>query len=114
MTEHQILCTLRNPHGLPVDVKREARLAAADLIEGYGQALKVLREYVAAQGIDTAAQPHGKPLPEVRTELLNRVDKLASFAYSYWTACDVGPERTWGANLYEIIRTAPRAARESM
>jgi hypothetical protein len=103
---------LRNAHHMLFDDMRALQLAAADQLEAYEQALQSLQEYAREQGIDTAAHPMGKPLPEVKTELLNRVGALASFAYSYWTECDVGPERTWGANLYEIIRTAPREARE--
>jgi hypothetical protein len=109
---NNLIGRLRNGHGLTFDEMRAVRLAAAEQLEAYQQALQSLREYAQALGIDTASHPMGKPLPEVRAELLKRVDGLAKFAYTYWTECDVGPERTWGANLYEIIRTAPREARE--
>jgi len=107
----KLLGQLRNAHGQNFDQMREVRLAAADHIEALTAALASLRKYAEEQGIDTAAHPCGRPLPEIRAELLKRVDRLAAFAHNYWTQVDVGPEREWGANLYDIIRTAPREAR---
>jgi hypothetical protein len=111
MTCHEILGKLRNGHGFTFDEMREVRLAAADHIESLEQMVESLREHARKAGLDTAAYWPAKPLPEVKQELLRRVDRLATFAYAYWTACEVGQERTWGANLYEILRTAPREAR---
>jgi len=112
MEQKEILGILRNPWGISEDVQRKARLDAALLIESYEEAIQNLRKYAEAQGIDTMHYHPGKSLDEAKAELLKRVDGLAKFAHGYFAACEVGPERTWAGNLYEIIRTAPREARE--
>lgn len=47
----------------------------------------------------------------LREEALAKLREAEIVLYTYWTECEVGDERTWGANLYEIVRTAPREAR---
>jgi hypothetical protein len=59
--------------------------------------------------MDYSQDPKVKAL---REDALAKLRAAESALHAYWTECDVGPERTWGANLYEIVRTAPRDARE--
>lgn len=47
----------------------------------------------------------------LRDEAMTKLREAEKALYAYWTEVDVGPERTWGANMYEIVRTAPREAR---
>jgi hypothetical protein len=48
----------------------------------------------------------------LRRDAMDKLRAAEQALYAYWTEVDVGPERTWGANLYEIVRTAPREARQ--
>lgn len=59
--------------------------------------------------MDLSQDPDVKKL---RDEAMVALTAAERAIYAYWTACDVGDERTWGANLYEIVCTAPREARE--
>lgn len=47
----------------------------------------------------------------LRDEAMAKLREAKKALYAYWTEVDVGPEREWGANMYEIVRTAPREAR---
>lgn len=53
--------------------------------------------------------PKIKALREAALAKLRDAEKAL---HAYWTEVDVSDERTWGANMYEIVRTAPREARE--
>jgi hypothetical protein len=58
-------------------------------------------------------QPSEDPkIKALRDDAMAKLREAERAMYAYWTECDVGPEREWGANMYEIVRTAPRAARE--
>jgi hypothetical protein len=46
----------------------------------------------------------------LRDDAMAQLRAAEKALHAYWTECDVGDERTWGANLYEIVRTAPREA----
>lgn len=48
----------------------------------------------------------------LREDAMAKLREAEKALHAFWTECDVGPERTWGANMYEIVRTAPREARE--
>jgi hypothetical protein len=48
---------------------------------------------------------------ELREVAIAKLRVAEQALYAYWTECEVGPEREWGANMYEIVRTAPREAR---
>lgn len=121
METDDILAPLRNPHGIAADDLRAVRLAAADLIEAderkikdYADALENLRAWCLENGLDPTAYPTGvplKPLEELRA-MRDRARRLAErTAHAYFVACDVGEERIIASNFYEIIRTAPREAR---
>lgn len=121
METDDILALLRNPHGIAADDLRAARLAAADLIEAverrindYADALESLREWCLVNGLDPVSYPTGvppKPLEDLRA-MRGRAHLLAErTAHAYFVACDVGEERIIASNFYEIIRTAPREAR---
>jgi hypothetical protein len=47
----------------------------------------------------------------LREEAMAKLRAAEQALHAYWTEVNVGPERTWGANMYEIVRTAPREGR---
>jgi hypothetical protein len=120
--QSEILASLRNPHGLSVDQLREARHQAADMIEAqsrqitnYSDALENLRQWCRDNGLNPVAYPTGVPQQPLETlkAMRDRAHGLAErTAYAYFCACDLVQERIVASNFYEIIRTAPREARE--
>jgi hypothetical protein len=48
----------------------------------------------------------------LREDAMSKLRAAEQALYAYWTEVDVGPEREWGSNMYEIVRTAPREARQ--
>lgn len=48
----------------------------------------------------------------LRQEMYAKLREAEVAAYAYWTECDVGPERTWGAHIYELVQRAPRYAKD--
>ncbi len=53
-------------------------------------------------------------ITQLRDDMRKALRAAEAAAHAYWTECDIGDERTWGANICEIIRTAPRAAKENI
>jgi len=47
----------------------------------------------------------------LREDALAKLKDAEHALHAYWTSCEIGDEREWGANLFEIVRTAPREAR---
>jgi len=47
----------------------------------------------------------------LRKDAMDKLKAAEHALYAYWTEVDIGAEREWGANMYEIVRTAPREAR---
>lgn len=50
-------------------------------------------------------------IAQLRAEAMNALRAAETALYAYWTACEVGDERTYGYNLYAIVLRAPREAR---
>lgn len=48
----------------------------------------------------------------LRQEMYEMLRLAETAAHAYFSACEVGDERTWAGELFDIIRTAPRAAKE--
>ena len=63
----------------------------------------------------TAAQPHTSQTPEQKLAALKeqahtRLREAEKAWHAYFAECDVGGERIFASNVYEILRTATREA----
>jgi hypothetical protein len=50
----------------------------------------------------------------LRQQMYAALAEAEKASYAYWTACEVGAERSWGAELYEVVRNAPRTASQNL
>lgn len=51
---------------------------------------------------------------QLRTEMYAKLREAETAAHAYFAQCEVGDERSWAAEIYDIIRTAPRAAKDNL
>lgn len=52
-------------------------------------------------------------IAELRKKFMDLQRQAEQAAYAYFSACPVGPERIWAAEVYENVRTATRVPMET-
>lgn len=52
-----------------------------------------------------------QPVEQLKQQAMQKLKEAEKALYAYACECEVGTEREYAFNLYEIVRTAPREAR---